>query len=83
MRKAEQKHNNEWRGDPDGEQGPEIFKISRKDGPPTGAQAQSCMVTEVEEEVNEFQHTTPPLGRRGRLGPTLVVKREHGDTREE
>ena len=66
MRKAEQKHNNEWRGDPDGEQGPEIFKISREDGPPTGAQAQSCMVTEVEE--GEFQYTTPLLGRRGKVG---------------
>ena len=66
MRKAEQKHNNEGRGDPDGEQGPEIFKISREDGPPTGAQAQSCMVTEVEE--GEFQYTTPLLGRRGKVG---------------
>jgi len=65
MRKAEQKHNNEWRGDPDGEQGPEIFKISREDGPPTGAQAQSCMVTEVEEE--EFIYDPTP-GEEGEVG---------------
>ena len=64
MRKAEQKHNNEWRGDPDGEQGPEIFKISREDGPPTGAQAQSCMVTEVEEE---FIYDPTP-GEEGEVG---------------
>ena len=36
------------------------------DGLPTGAQAQSCMVTEVEE--GEFQYTTPLLGRRGKVG---------------
>ena len=67
MRKAEQKHNNEWRGDPDGEQGPEIFKISREDGPPTGAQAQSCMVTEVEGEVRELTHDPTPGGK-GKVG---------------
>ena len=67
MRKAEQKHNNEGRGDPDGEQGPEIFKISREDGPPTGAQAQSCMVTEVEEEVREFTYDPTP-GEKGEVG---------------
>ena len=67
MREAEQKHNNEWRGDPDGKQGPEIFKISREDGPPTGAQAQSCMVTEVEEEVREFTYDPTP-GEEGEVG---------------
>ena len=56
----EQRHNDEWRGDPDGEQDPGIFKISKEDdGPPVGAQAQQCTVNELARKMVDEYYPTP------------------------
>ena len=76
----EQRRNDEWRGDPDGEQDPGIFKISKEDdGPPVGAQAQQCTVNErARKMVDEYYPA--PRGKGGVWEPAHDAP--EGDTRE-